>query len=113
MDTIKDKKLIERNIIASNKLIAEFLGYKKTQLTVHPDHGFFKANNLSTKGYPKQVDGYILPQLISFNQDDDGFRTVKYLKFHKSYDWLIPVMHKIWSFITCTKVPVRYEWERK
>lgn len=73
---------MEKEIIESNKLIAEFMGMKN----------FCKEEEFL--GYSKGVwvkDG-------DFQKEISGIIVLESLKYHESWDWLMPVVEQIHSF---------------
>ncbi len=104
--------MTNENIIAGNKLIAEFMGLEKcvyNERITNINHPRYKkplicecfcmdensdiVSNIYTDvpGYHWNYDkedenGNVINRLLFFDND---------LKYHSSYDWLMPVVHKI------------------
>lgn len=90
--------MTNKEIIEGNILIADFMGLEKSTTTIYPDTQFYKSHNLSTEGYPKKVDGYIISnELQEINNDDEGdiFLFLEALRYHLCWDWLMIVCDKI------------------
>ena len=85
----------EQEIIEGNKLIAEFMGIYNQQLLLNTNEN-------------------IGSQYISYLGDN----YISNLKFHKSWDWIMPVVKKIgkiyedlYKQAVITKIPISYEIE--
>ena len=65
----------EQAIIDGNKLIAEFLKYPE--------------------GFPHKIDEYGYEQTVEGFKIEDNDVALEDLRFHKSWDWLMPVVEKI------------------
>lgn len=76
-------------LLKNNKLIAEFMKYEL---------GF--AHYTDQWGYHQCTDAYIIPNFINSNKhvEDEGDNNFLFhqLCFHSSWDWLIPVLNKIY-----------------
>lgn len=85
------KLKIMEGIEENNKLIAEFMGCEAAF-----------AHEVDEHGYTQTVDGY----KFVYGKDFVLAIPVSKLQYHTSYDWLIPVMQKI--FMTATAMPKEY-----
>lgn len=97
----KEKKLNcqrimeNRNIIEGNSAIAEFMGYTYYPWN-HPD--LIKESGRGDCGWKKHVDASQFSKFNSMkNLPVNSYlcRNNNGLKYHESYDWLIPVAKKI------------------
>lgn len=74
--------MTEEEIINGNKLIAGFMG--------------IKLENNWRDGYD-----YALQHVYGFNDEYYDCRLASNLGFHSSWDWLMPVVEKIWAITGC------------
>ena len=83
----------KNTVLNGNKLIAKFMGFtsRATQTTAGSTAGSIEGY-LLTNDFSKKAFDYDIP---SVTYDDDGHRFIPELRFHKSWDWLIPVIYKI------------------
>lgn len=81
--------MTEKEILDGNILIADFMGWQSYWL-----HGGKKGNTVCPS--MDRLYGYILPKgLTQKTMNDEPFENVEYLRFHTSWDWLMPVVEKI------------------
>ena len=82
--------MTRKEVIEGNKLIAEFMGYSV---------GF--PHKTDKYGYIQTVEGYIIPSIVNPSPHPSDIDTHQFsltdLRFHSSWDWLIPVINKIYD----------------
>ncbi len=80
--------MTQQEIISGNKLIAEFMGAKKTGASTSLGNG--KISNEYRVNVTEQIEAI-------FYDKEGAWNDFKDLKFHSSWDWLMPVVEKIES----------------
>lgn len=92
--------MTQEEIIEGNKLIAEFMGGKSYKGSNYIFYSFINGN---IKPYSEFLDefkwGYGCP--LDYE-----------LKFHSSWDWLMPVVEKIYMLDEVKDVAVHYDYTR-
>ena len=80
--------MTRKEVIEGNKLIAEFIGYSV---------GF--PHKTDKYGYIQTVEGYIIPSIVNPSPHPSDIDTHQFsltdLRFHSSWDWLMPCIGKI------------------
>lgn len=80
--------MTRKEVIEGNKLIAEFMGYSV---------GF--PHKTDKYGYIQTVEGYIIPSIVNPSPHPSDIDTHQFsltdLRFHSSWDWLMPCIEKI------------------
>ena len=82
--------MTDKEILDGNKLIAEFMGYNTDELAEKDEEVRYFCHNhlINTSGIP------------DWNTTDEDWTSYLYpdeMRFHSSWDWLIPVIGKITS----------------
>lgn len=86
---------MEKEILEGNKLIALFMGAKKTG----------SATGIKEGGVANEYEVKISERITAIFYDKEGAWTdFKEMKFHESWDWLMPVVQRI------GKKTIRKEW---
>jgi hypothetical protein len=95
----KPEIMTQEQIVKENRLIAEFMG----KFNVHDTKGYWECNNCGEQWSAMMGDDEV-PQIHAECLPD----LLTHAEYHTSWDWLIPVVEKIESFIFKSPLPDTY-----
>jgi len=93
--------MTQQEIIENNKLIAKFMGLKAEQIEF--DHEFnepiYKISSDTHLFFDRfRINDIAIKQGFKENNPIDYFCEIIRFKYHSSWDWLMPVIHKCFKY---------------